>query len=261
MTREEVSIMNSRKPLIAGNWKMHKTCPEAVETAREIARRAEGKRDVDIMIAPPFPALPQVAEVIHGTPVELGAQNMHWESEGAFTGEVSAAMIVSAGCSHVIIGHSERRQLFGETDEGVNRKTRAALEADLIPVVCVGETESERDAGKTFSVLDKQIQKGLEGLTLNAASPPVIAYEPVWAIGTGKTATVDQAAEAHAYIRKLIGEAFGTQLAEAVRILYGGSVKPGNIADLMAIEDIDGALVGGASLSPESFAGIINYQS
>lgn len=253
--------MDTRKPLIAGNWKMFKTCPEAGETARHLVELAGSTSSVDIMIAPPFTALTTVSEIIRDSSIELGAQNLFWETEGAFTGEISAPMIASAGARYVIIGHSERRQFFGETDETVNKKIPMAVNASLIPVVCVGETESERDSGKTFSVLDKQIQKGLEGLNLDAQNPPVIAYEPVWAIGTGKTAHADQAQEAHAYIRDLISQAFGNQVADAVRILYGGSVKPNNIAELMALPDIDGALVGGASLKPETFSEIIHFQS
>jgi len=253
--------MDTRKPLIAGNWKMFKTCPEAGETARHLVELAGSTSSVDIMIAPPFTALMTVSEIIRDSSIELGAQNLFWETEGAFTGEISAPMIASAGARYVIIGHSERRQFFGETDETVNKKIPMAVKASLIPVVCVGETESERDSGKTFSVLDKQIQKGLKGLNLDAQNPPVIAYEPVWAIGTGKTAHADQAQEAHAYIRNLISQAFGNQLADAVRILYGGSVKPNNIIELMALPDIDGALVGGASLKPETFSEIIHFQS
>jgi len=253
--------MATRTPFIAGNWKMHKTCPEAVATARELIDRATDVKGVDIMIAPPFTALASVAEVTDGSPVALGAQNLHWEREGAYTGEVSAGMLTSAGCRYVIIGHSERRQFFGETDDSVNKKIKAALEANLIPIVCVGETESEREDGKTFSVLDKQIKKGLEDLNLDAGNLPVIAYEPIWAIGTGKTATSEQAEEAHAYIRKLIGQEFGQALAGGLRILYGGSVKPENIGELMAQADIDGALVGGASLAPETFSDIIHFQS
>ncbi len=252
--------MESRKPLIAGNWKMFKTCPEATDTAQKLVELVGDVKSVDIMIAPTFTALAMVSEIIKDSPVELGAQNLYWEKEGAFTGEISAPMIVSAGCRYVIIGHSERRQFFGETDEGVNKKIKAAFEASLIPIVCVGETESERDSGKTFSVLDKQIQEGLKKLNLDASSPPVIAYEPIWAIGTGKTAQPEQAQEAHAYIRQLISEDFGIELASIIRILYGGSVKPGNIAELMALQDIDGALVGGASLKPETFSEIIHYQ-
>ncbi|MBS3757448.1 MAG: triose-phosphate isomerase [Desulfobacterales bacterium] len=253
--------MASRKPLIAGNWKMFKTCPEAETTSRQLVERVGDVSSVDIMIAPPFTALAVVSKAIEGSSMELGAQNLYWEKEGAFTGEVSAPMIASAGCRYVIIGHSERRQFFGETDAGVNKKIQAAFEASLIPVVCVGETEPERDSGKTFSVLDKQIQEGLKDLNLNTSNPPVIAYEPVWAIGTGKTAQPEQAQEAHAYIRKLISQGFGDELASAIRILYGGSVKPGNIAELMALPDIDGALVGGASLKPETFSEIIHYRT
>ncbi|MFO7837964.1 MAG: triose-phosphate isomerase [Desulfosalsimonadaceae bacterium] len=251
--------MESRRPLIAGNWKMHKTCPEAVNTARALAGITTDVEGADIMIAPPFPALAPVAEALAGSQIGLGAQNLYWEQQGAYTGEVSADMIVSAGCSYVIIGHSERRHIFGETDEAVNKKTRAALGAKLTPVLCVGETESERDEGKTFSTLDKQIEKGLEGLNLDIASPPIIAYEPVWAIGTGRTATADQAEEAHAHIRQLLAQQCGREMAEAVRILYGGSVKPKNIAELMAREDIDGALAGGASLDADTFSRLIHY--
>ncbi len=251
--------MESRKPLIAGNWKMHKTCPEAVETARALAGMTTDVEGADIMIAPPFPALAPVAEALAGSRIGLGAQNLHWEKQGAYTGEVSADMLVSAGCSYVIIGHSERRHVFGETDEAVNKKTRAALAAQLTPVLCVGETESERDAGKTFSILDKQVQKGLDNVNLDAASPLIVAYEPVWAIGTGRTATADQAEEAHAHIRQLLAQQLGRKRADTVRILYGGSVKPENIAELMARDDIDGALVGGASLDADTFSRLIHY--
>jgi len=253
--------MASRKPLIAGNWKMFKTCPEAGKTARQLVNLVRQTETVDIMIAPPFTALTTVSEIIADSPIGLGAQNLFWESEGAYTGEISAPMLASAGCRYAIIGHSERRQFFGETDGTVNKKIQAAMAASLIPVICVGETESERDGGKTFSVLDKQVQKGLENINFDAENPPVLAYEPVWAIGTGKTATADQAEEAHAYIRKLISKALGSQLAEKLRILYGGSVKPNNIVELMAQADIDGALVGGASLKPETFSEIIHYQN
>ncbi|MFP4532291.1 MAG: triose-phosphate isomerase [Desulfobacterales bacterium] len=252
--------MASRKPLIAGNWKMFKTCPEASETASQLVALVEKTETVDIMIAPPFTALTTVSEIIADSLIELGAQNLFWEAEGAYTGEISAPMIASAGCRYVIIGHSERRQFFDETDALINKKIPAAMDAGLTPVICVGETESERDAGKTFSVLDKQIQKGLENMNFDADNPPVLAYEPVWAIGTGKTATSDQAQEAHAYIRKQIAKAFDAHLAENIRILYGGSVKPNNIAELMACPDIDGALVGGASLKPQTFSEIIHYQ-
>lgn len=251
--------MTKRRPLIAGNWKMFKTCPEAAEAAGQLADLVKEVSDVDVMIAPPFTALSVVSERVKGGPVAVGAQNLYWEQEGAYTGEISADMLISAGCTHVIIGHSERRQYFGETDAGVNRKIGAALSKGLIPVFCVGETEKERDADKTFSVLDKQVEKGLKDLVLDELAPLVIAYEPVWAIGTGKTATSDQAQEVHRFLRELIEKNVGAPLAESVRILYGGSVKPDNVAELMAMPDIDGALVGGASLDPETFSRIVLF--
>jgi triosephosphate isomerase len=238
---------------------MYKTNPEAVESAGRLVELVADTDAVDIMIAPVFTALDPVSKVVKDTRVGLGAQNLYWESEGAYTGEISADMLVSAGCRYVIIGHSERRQYFGETDETVNLKISAALAADLIPVFCIGETESERDSGKTFSVLDKQVKDGLNKRVVDELRSLVIAYEPVWAIGTGKTATSDQAQEAHKYIRSLISDMFGAALADAVRILYGGSVKPANVSELMAMPDIDGALVGGASLDPDSFSQIVKF--
>ncbi len=252
--------METRRPLIAGNWKMYKTNPEAVESAGRLVELVADTDGVDIMIAPVFTALDPVSKVVKDTRVGLGAQNLYWEKEGAYTGEISADMLVSAGCQYVIIGHSERRQYFGETDETVNRKISAALAANLIPVFCIGETESERDSGKTFSVLDKQVKDGLNMRVVNELGSLVIAYEPVWAIGTGKTATGDQAQEAHKYIRSLISDMFGAALADSVRILYGGSVKPANVSELMAMPDIDGALVGGASLDPDSFSQIVKFK-
>jgi len=252
--------MENRTPLIAGNWKMYKTSPEAVETASSLVKLVADTVDVDIMIAPVFTALDPVSKVVAGSRVALGAQNLHWEKEGAYTGEISAAMLVSAGCRYVIIGHSERRQYFGETDETVNKRIRAAIDAELIPVFCVGETEDEREAGRTFSVLDNQVKKGLKGYIANDLSTLVIAYEPVWAIGTGKTATRDQAQETHHYIRSLVEAAFGATLSDSVRILYGGSVKPDNISQLMQMPDIDGALVGGASLKADSFSQIAHFK-
>jgi len=252
-------ILTNRVPLIAGNWKMYKTCQEAVDTAARLAHLVSDVDSVDIMIAPPFTALAKVSDAIRKTRIGLGAQNLFWEKEGAFTGEVSATMLVSAGCQYVIIGHSERRQYFGETDETINKKIGAAGASGLIPILCVGETEAQRDEKKTFSVLDKQIQKGLEMQTLDEHHPLVIAYEPVWAIGTGKTATPDQVQEVHAFLRQRMGQQFGNMLANATRILYGGSVKPDNVSELMALPDVDGALVGGASLKPESFSKIIHF--
>lgn len=252
--------MAARRPMIAGNWKMYKTCPEAEETARDIVGRLVGVNDVDVMIAPPATALECVNRIIRNTPVELGAQNLFWEKQGAYTGEISGPMLVSAGCRYVIIGHSERRQYFGETDENVNRKIMAAVEAGLVPILCIGETESERDAQKTFSVLDKQMEMGLEGLTRTAFEQGIIAYEPVWAIGTGRSAAPEQAQEVHAHVRAFLEKRFDAETASSTRILYGGSVKPGNISELMALPDIDGALVGGASLKPDTFAEIIHYK-
>jgi len=248
-----------RKPLIAGNWKMYKTVREAVETARELVQFTAAV-NVDVMIAPPFTALAPVAEVVRGTSVALGAQNLFWKNEGAYTGEISPVMLSDIGCRYAIIGHSERRQYFGDTDESVNAKIRAALQHQLIPVFCVGETETQREAKETFSVLDKQVTKGLEGFSSEALSGLlVVAYEPVWAIGTGKTATIDQVQEVHAFLRSLVEKRFDNLLAKTVRILYGGSVKPDNVTEIMNMPDVDGALVGGASLSAKGFNSIIHF--
>jgi triosephosphate isomerase len=249
--------MSARRPLIAGNWKMYKTSVEAADFARRFVPLVSGVADRDIMIAPAFTALETVGGILKGTNVALGAQNLFWEAEGAFTAEISPKMLAAAGCRYVIIGHSERRQYFGETDETVNRRVRAALPVGLVPIMCVGETEKERDAGQTFSVLDKQVRKGLKNFLANELDTLVIAYEPVWAIGTGKTATKEQAQTAHQFIRSLVSNMFPTGRAAAMRVLYGGSVKPENISELMAMDDIDGALVGGASLNPETFAKIV----
>jgi len=215
---------------------------------------------MDVMIAPPFTALAPVSDVVRGSSVSLGAQNLFWEIQVAFTGEISPAMLVSAGCTYVIIGHSERRQQFNETDETVNKRIQAAVNNDLIPVMCVGESEKERESKDTFSVLDKQVKKGLEGFSSNDLKKLVIAYEPVWAIGTGKTATSVQAQEVHQFLRAMVEKSFGNMLAKSIRILYGGSVKPNNIAELMAMPDVDGALVGGASLDPETFSKIVRFK-
>ena len=251
--------MHYRRPLIAGNWKMFKTCSEAVDTAEQLVKLVATTNDIDVMIAPPFTALALVADVIKRSRVSMGAQNLFWETEGAYTGEISPAMLVSAGCRYVIIGHSERRQYFGDTDETVNKKIRAAVKNDLIPLMCVGESEKERESKETFSILDKQIKKGLEGFSPDDLETLVIAYEPVWAIGTGKTATSDQAQEAHKFLRSMLEKSFGNMLAKSTRILYGGSVKPNNIEELMAMPDVDGALVGGASLDPETFSKIVYF--
>lgn len=252
--------MPNRKPLIAGNWKMFKTCAEAVETAKQLMELVAEVSDTEVMIAPPFTALYPVANTVKDGQVLLGAQNLHWEKEGAYTGEISPLMLVSAGCRYVIIGHSERRQYFGETDEDVNKKIKAAVKHDLIPIFCIGESEQERESGQTFSVLDKQVKKGVERSFANDLKTLVIAYEPVWAIGTGKTATSHQAQEVHHFLRSLVGDLFGDTLATSIRILYGGSVKPENISELMARQDIDGALVGGASLNAETFSKIVQFK-
>ena len=253
--------MKNRKPLIAGNWKMYKTCSEAVETARHLVNLVSGAKDVDIMIAPQFTALSPVSEIVKESLVSLGGQNLFWEKEGAYTGEISAKMLIGAGCSHVIIGHSERRQYFGETDDTVNKKIASAIKEQLTPVFCVGETEKERESEDTFSVLDKQLKIGLKGFSSDRLEKLVVAYEPVWAIGTGKTATAAQAQEVHQFLRAKLGKIFGDSFAEMIRILYGGSVKPENIAELMAMPDIDGALVGGASLDAETFSRIVLFKT
>ena len=251
--------MANRTPLIAGNWKMYKTSSEAAQTAKQLVELTTDVENVDIMIAPTYTCLEAVSDVVAGSNVALGAQNLYWEKEGAYTGEISADMLTAVGCRYVIIGHSERRQYFGETDGTVNNRIKAALDAGLIPVMCVGETEQERDAGQTFSVLDKQVKSGLHNYVANDLETLVIAYEPVWAIGTGKTATKEQAQEAHLHIRGLLTELYGDALSASLRILYGGSVKPDNVSDLMAMADIDGALVGGASLDADSFSKIIHF--
>lgn len=252
--------MANRTPLIAGNWKLHKDCADSIHFAKELKEAIPQGIDVDVMVAPTFTALYPVCETLEGSPIAVGAQDMFWENQGAWTGEISAEMIRSCGCTHVIIGHSERRQFFGETDETVNAKLKAALSAGLIPVVCIGETDKERKAGKTFEVLGTQVTMGLEGLSPEELAPVVLAYEPVWAIGTGNTATPEMVQEVHAFLRKRVADNIQKELANAMRILYGGSVKSGNIAELMGLEDVDGALVGGASLETESFSGIVRYK-
>ena len=248
-----------RRPVIAGNWKMYKTGAETRAFFEAFRPLVAASKNCDIVIAPPFTALAAAVEAARGSAIGIAAQNLHWEREGAFTGEVSARMLVEAGCSGVIIGHSERRQHFGETDESVNRKTKAALEAGLAPIVCVGETLAEREGNLTQAVLKRQFEGAMASLTITELPRILIAYEPVWAIGTGRTATPEMAAEAHRYIRGLAANRFTSEQASALRILYGGSVKPDNIKGLMPQEEIDGALVGGASLDPKSFAAIVNY--
>jgi triosephosphate isomerase (TIM) len=247
-----------RLPFIAGNWKMFKTVHEAVVYTKEFRTMVKDFDDVEIVIAPAFPAIHAVAEAARNTNVGVSAQNLHWEREGAFTGEVSGLMIRDAGAEFAIIGHSERRQHFGETDATVNRRTLAALAADLVPIVCIGETLGEREGGETLGILDRQIKNGLDGVSGDQIASLVVAYEPVWAIGTGRTATADQAQESHAHIRQRLRQWFGAQAADHCHVLYGGSVKPENIADLMRQPDVDGALVGGASLDVRSFFEIVS---
>lgn len=246
-----------RIPLVAGNWKMHKTLRESAALAAAVAR-AGAVTGVEIVLAPTAPALAAVATAVAGHRIGVAAQNVHWEREGAFTGEISAPMIRDTGASWVIIGHSERRQLFGETDETVARKVRAALTALLTPIVCIGETLAERDAGNTLAVLDRQVRRGLDDVTGSELAGLVIAYEPVWAIGTGRTATPAQAQQAHAHIRQRLTQWFGAEASAACRLLYGGSVKPDNAQALLAQPDIDGALVGGASLDLDAFMAIVS---
>lgn len=248
-----------RTPVIAGNWKLFKTIGEATGMVNDLKPLVAGTEGVEIIVAPTFTALSRVAGELAGYNIKLAAQDCYWEEEGAFTGEVAPHMLKDAGCSHVIIGHSERRQYFGETDATVNKKVKAAINAGLTAIVCVGESLAEREANKTFAIIEAQLWGGLESLVPEAFSKVVIAYEPVWAIGTGKTASEAQAQEVHAFIRSLVARCFGQDSADGVRILYGGSVKPDNIKGLMAQPDIDGALVGGASLKAASFAAIANF--
>jgi triosephosphate isomerase len=250
-----------RKPVIAGNWKMYKLLAEAVDTAVALKSVVANASHCEVVIAPVFTALKSVSDRLEGSNVKVAAQDCAAESkQGAHTGEVAAEMIKDAGCTHVIIGHSERRQLYGETNASVNAKTKSATQAGLTAIVCVGETLAEREAGNAESVVKSQLRAGLEGLTVADTERIIIAYEPVWAIGTGKTATPEQAQEMHGVIRRTLAETHGNAVADAMRILYGGSVKPENIRELMSQEDVDGALVGGASLEAESFAKIVNYK-
>ena len=249
-----------RRPIIAGNWKMNMTATQARDLASKLIPLVSGVKDRDIVLAPTFTSLQTVAEAIKGTNVALAAQNLFWEDKGAFTGEISAEMLLDAGCKYVIIGHSERRQYFSETDETVNKKVRQALNKGLLPIVCVGELLSEREAGKANNVIDRQITGALKGVTAAEMQKIVIAYEPVWAIGTGKTASPDQANEIHAFIRQKVKAMYTAEVADWLRIQYGGSVTPDNVSQLMAKPDIDGALVGGASLKPESFAALVTFK-
>lgn len=244
-----------RKPIIAGNWKMYKTATESVDFINALKPHLKGSHNCTVLICAPYTNLKDCSLAANGSSIFIGAENLYWEDEGAFTGEISAPMLKAVGCTYVIIGHSERRQFFGETDETVNKKLQAALKHNLHAVVCVGETLAQREKGETMKVVEKQVKEGLKGLGTRDWEKIVIAYEPVWAIGTGKTASPEQAQEVHANIRKLPP----TEVADKVRILYGGSVKPENVKELMAKPDIDGGLVGGASLKVESFIKLIKY--
>lgn len=247
-----------RTPFVAANWKMHKTVQEAIDYASRFLPLVADIFDVDIVLAPSFLALPALTSATASSRVGVAAQNVSAEPEGAFTGEVSLGMLRAAGATLVIIGHSERRQLYGETDASVNAKTKATIAAGLSPIVCVGETLEERESDRTFDVLDRQISAGLAGLTPEQVAAAVVAYEPVWAIGTGRVATPAQADAVHRHLRGQVASHFGDAAASSCRVIYGGSVKPGNAAELMALPDVDGALVGGASLEPTSFAEIVS---
>jgi triosephosphate isomerase (TIM) len=249
----------ARKKLIAANWKMYKNPEQTTVFFRDFLPLVKDHARDEILVCPPFVDLPAAVEAARGTNVSVGAQDMHWEKEGAFTGEISSGMLQAVGCTHVILGHSERRQYFGETDDIVNQKLKAALEAGLTPVVCVGEVLEEREANLTEDVLRRQCLRAFHAISGKKASKLVVAYEPVWAIGTGKTATPQLASDAHGLIRGEAAKAFGDEFASHLRILYGGSVKPDNARALMAEEEIDGALVGGASLDPKSFSAIVKY--
>jgi triosephosphate isomerase len=246
-----------RRKIVAGNWKMNKTVVEASGLARALHERIGDVTDPLVLVCPAFPALTEVAMTLKDSEIQVGAQNMHEEDSGAFTGEVAADMLLTAGCTHVILGHSERRQYFGETDRTVNGKTRQALKKGLTPIVCIGETLDQREAGKTEDVIEEQIQGSLDSLSKDDLLKLIIAYEPVWAIGTGKTATPEQAEEVHVFIRKLLAGRFGADTAEEIPVLYGGSVKGKNAAGLFEKDNIDGGLVGGASLDPDDFAAIV----
>ena len=251
--------MKKRDLLIAGNWKMHKTPDESVEELKKLLSMIKGidLSHKEIMIAPSYTALYPMGKVIKGTDVKLGAQDVFYEAQGAYTGEISPEMVKGCGCTQVIIGHSERRQFFHDSDEIINKKISFAISNGLTPVFCIGETKNERSENKTINVLDKQIQNGLKAISVSAGNELVIAYEPVWAIGTGETATPEQVDEAHKAIRLIIEKIYNKNVAENIKILYGGSVKPGNAKELLSLENVDGALVGGASLKAEDFSGII----
>jgi triosephosphate isomerase (TIM) len=247
----------NRKPIIAGNWKMHKTAAEALVLVNALKAELLAVKDVEVVICPPFTALYAVSTILQDSNIQLGAQNVHWEKEGAFTGEISAGMLKEMSVRYVIVGHSERRQFFGETNEGVNKRAKAALANGIIPIVCVGEMLADREGGKTEAMVRDHVTGSLAGFTKDDMLQTVIAYEPVWAIGTGRTATPAQAQEVHAFIRELLAAKFDPQVAAKVRLQYGGSVKPANAKELLSQPDVDGALVGGACLEAKSFAQIV----
>jgi len=245
--------IDNKKPFIAGNWKMHKTIPEALDLVKAICEKSSSLEEAELVVIPPFTALNEIKKEIKGSSIRLGAQNLFWEEKGAFTGEVSPLMLKDAGCKYVVIGHSERRQHFGETDEKVNKKIMAALAHELIPIMCIGESLEERKKGETIKKAEMQINEGLKGLSKEETTQIIIAYEPIWAIGTGLTATPAQAEEVHSFIREKLEERYGNEIASCAIILYGGSVKPANTFSLLKEKDINGALVGGASLEANSF--------
>jgi len=255
--------MSQRKPFIAGNWKMNLTLRESVDLVRAIAEQTRGLESVEVLVAPPYTSLPRVKEAIGKDGILLAAQNMHWEEGGAYTGEVAPPMLVEAGCTHVILGHSERRSLFGETDDMIDRKAESAYKHGLTPIICIGETLDEREQDRTAEVIEGQLRGSLKHFRDKKDLPKttLLAYEPVWAIGTGRTATPEQAQEVHRQIRQWLTAQFESATANAVRILYGGSVKPDNVKELMAMPDVDGALVGGASLKASSFVPIVRFES
>jgi triosephosphate isomerase len=252
--------MGKRKALIAGNWKMHTTVVDGCQLAVDISSACTDVTDREVLLAPPYTVMSEVAHILKGSRIIVGSQNVCWEEKGAFTGEISPVMVKDAGGSAAIVGHSERRQIFGETDELINKRLKGGLSFGLMMILCVGETLEEREAGRAFAVLEEQIKNGLADVTAVDMDKVVIAYEPVWAIGTGKTASNEQAQEAHAFIRGVLEQIYEKNVAEQTRILYGGSVKPTNVDELMAQADIDGALVGGAALDAKSFGRIINFQ-
>lgn len=253
--------MKRRKPFMAGNWKMNLTVKESIALVKAISQQAPSPERVDVLVAPPFTSIPAVKESIGAAPIFLAAQNMHWEPRGAYTGEVAPSMLVEAGCTHVILGHSERRSLFGETDEMIDRKAQSACKVGLSPLICIGETLKEREQGRTRETIEGQLGNSLRTFRDRKAMPPnvLLAYEPVWAIGTGRNATPEQAQEIHNHIRKWLAAEFDEKTAASLRILYGGSVKPDNIKELMGMPDVDGALVGGASLKVDSFIPMIRF--